>query len=55
MLVWGSTCRFLDIPHVVILLEEYVILHSPLLKLYIHAAPVDGHHLADTTRPQYGM
>lgn len=35
-------------PHVVVLLEEYVILHSPLLKLYVHTAPVDGHHLADT-------
>lgn len=34
-------------PHVVILPEERVVLHGPLLQLHIQAAPVDGHHLAD--------
>lgn len=42
-------------PHVVILLEERVVLHSPLLQLHVQAAPVDGHHLADAAGPQGGV
>lgn len=51
----GSTEFEAHIPHVVIFLEEHVILHSPLLKLYVHTAPIDGDHLADTTGPQRGL
>lgn len=41
-------------PHVVVLPEECVVLHSPLLQLHVQAAPVDGHHLADAAGPQGG-
>lgn len=43
------------VPHVVVLPEERVVLHSPLLQLHVQAAPVDGHHLADAAGPQGGV
>lgn len=57
---WGAWSLKLSmwvshIPHVVIFLEEHVILHSPLLKLYVHTAPIDGDHLADMTGQQRGQ
>lgn len=47
--------RLLGAPHVVVLLEEHIILHSPLLQLHVQTAPVDGHHLADAADPQGGV
>ena len=41
-------------PHVVVLSEEGVILHRPLLQLHVQAAPVDRHNLADAAGPQGG-
>ena len=53
---WGLCCGGMPAaPHVVVLLEECVVLHSPLLQLHVQAAPIDGHHLADTAGPQDGM
>lgn len=42
-------------PQVVVLPEEGVILHRPLLQLHVLATPVDGHHLADAAGPQDGL
>lgn len=50
---WVLRCSTVTVaPHVVILLEECVVLDSPLLQLHIQAAPVDRHHLADAAGPQ---
>lgn len=42
-------------PHVVVLPEESVVFHRTLLQLHVHAAPVDGHHLADAAGPRGGV
>lgn len=53
---WVLGCSRVPIaPHVVVLPEERVILHSTLLQLHVQAAPVDGHHLADSAGPQGGV
>lgn len=52
---WVPHCgRVAHTPHVVILPEEGVILHRPLLQLHVQAAAVDGHNLADAAGPQGG-
>lgn len=47
--------RLLVAPHVVVLPEECVVLHSPLLQLHVQAASEDGHHLADAAGPEGGV
>lgn len=41
------------LPHVVILLEESVVLHSSLLKLHVNAAAVYRNHLLDSTETSF--
>lgn len=51
--VWVLRCSTVMVtPHVVVLPEEHVILHGPLLQLHVQATPIDGHHLADAAEPQ---
>ena len=37
------------VPHVVVLLEERVVLYCPLLELHVNAAAVDTDNAPDTT------
>lgn len=41
-------------PHVVIFLEECVVLHSSLLELHIYAASVYRNHLFDSAKTSFG-